>query len=133
MMGKRAKVLRNSLIFLTLAAATASLAVAAEVPLGSASPANTAGPTVNLNIPIGPAATPPTPRLLNLKAPDIHDVMTPAEIEASIPADQDEMLGPETVAVHGAVPAPYVPSGFAALYWAAVHPAEAWRILAPVQ
>jgi hypothetical protein len=131
MMTRGAKVLRNSLIFLALSAATASLGVAAEVPLGSS--ANAPGPAVQLNVPIGSASTPPTPQLLNLKAPDIHDVMTPGEIEAAMPPDEQEMLGPETVDVQGEVPAPYVPMGFAALYWAAYHPMDSWRILAPVQ
>jgi hypothetical protein len=37
------------------------------------------------------------------------------------------------VQVRGAVPAPYVPGGFAALYWAVTHPLQSWRVLTPVQ
>ena len=71
-------------------------------------------------------------RVLDLKAPDIHDVMSADEIAALLPDDSDA-VGAETVQVRGAVPAPYVPGGFAALYWAATHPANSWRILTPVE
>jgi hypothetical protein len=74
------------------------------------------------------------PRVLNLKAPDIHTVMSSEQIAAAIPnTDDSEVIEPETVQVHGGgTPPPYVPSGFAALYWAALHPSEAWRIVTPV-
>ena len=122
-MTKSAKVLRNSLILLTLGTA----ASAAWAGSTSTSP-------IGFNVPVQSAATPPTPRILDLKAPDIHEVMSAEEIAAAIPnPDENELVGPETVQVHGAVPAPYVPGGFAALYWAIVHPVEAWRILTPVQ
>jgi hypothetical protein len=122
MMSMSAKVLRNSLMFLTLAAA---------VPLASAADGATAA--AKFSVPTQSAKQPPTPRLLNLKAPDIHEVMTPGEIAAAIPNLQDVEIEPEIVQVRSEVPAPYVPGGFAALYWAALHPAESWRILAPVQ
>ena len=76
----------------------------------------------------------PSPKVLNLKAPDIHTVMSSQQIAAAIPNqdDTDEVIEPETVQVHGGgTPSPYVPSGFAALYWAALHPSEAWRIVTP--
>ena len=73
-------------------------------------------------------------KVLDLKSPDIHDVMSADEIAAALPnPDETELDGPETVQVHGAVPAPYVPGGFAALYWAVTHPLQSWRVLAPVQ
>jgi hypothetical protein len=91
-------------------------------------------PTPNLNIPIQTPPLPPKPHLLDLKPPDIRDVMSEQQIAALTPNPDDvEVVGPETVQVRGATPAPYVPGGFAALYWAATHPASAWRILAPVQ
>ena len=73
--------------------------------------------------------------VLDLKAPDIRDVMSADELAAAtaMPPDELEIIGPETVAVHGAPQPVYVPSGFAALYWAAIHPLSAWRILTPVQ
>ena len=72
---------------------------------------------------------------MDLKAPDIRDVMTPEDLAAAtaLPPDEFEIIGPDTVAVHGAQQPVYVPGGFAALYWAAIHPLSAWRILAPVQ
>ena len=122
MMSKSARVLRNALMFLTLASA-ASFAGAADAPSAA----------TKLNVPIQSATTPPPPRLLDLKAPDIHDVMTSGEIAAAIPNEEMDILEPETVQVHGAIPAPYVPSGFGALYWAFLHPVQSWRILAPAQ
>ncbi len=81
-----------------------------------------------------PQTAPPRPRVLDLKIPEIHQVMSAEQIAAAIPNPDDvEVIGPETVQVRGATPPPYVPSGFAALYWAAVHPFSAWRIFTPVQ
>lgn len=121
------RLLRNSLMFLTLATAV-PLAWAADAPAPAAATA------VKLNVPMQSSTTPPTPRVLDLKAPDIHDVMTPGEITAAIPNPEEmEVVEPDTVQVHGAVPAPYVPMGIGALYWAFLHPMDSWRILAPVQ
>jgi hypothetical protein len=124
MSSKTAIVLRNSLITLGLGA-LASAAWAADPP---------AAPTAKFTVAVKPADQPPTPRVLDLKAPDIRTVMSADELNAALAVpDETEALEPETVAVHGAVPAPYVPGGFAALYWAANHPADSWRILTPVQ
>ena len=126
-MSKTAKIVRNSLIFLAFGAALPA-AWAAQAP-----PAQTQAQT-HLNIPIQAADSPPRPRVLDLKAPDVTEVMTPDEMASVIaPPDEFEVVAPETVAVHSATYAPYVPSGFGALYWAALHPFSAWRILAPVQ
>ncbi len=73
-------------------------------------------------------------RVLDLKAPDIHDVMSADEIAALLPdPEESDVVGAETVQVRGAVPAPYVPGGFAAIYWAVTHPVQSWRIFAPAQ
>jgi hypothetical protein len=105
-MTKQVTILRSSLWALTLAAAA---------------------------IPAAWAADPATTKAPDLKAPDIHAVMTSDQIAAAIPAtDENEVIEPETVQVHSEAPPPYVPGGFAALYWAALHPAEAWRIITPV-
>ena len=123
MMGKAAKILRSSLILLALGAAVPAVWAV------EASPAKS-----QFSVPVQPADAPPTPHLLDLKAPDVKDVMTPDEMASILtPPDEFEVLAPETVAVHGATYVPYVPSGFGALYWAALHPFSAWRILAPVQ
>jgi hypothetical protein len=118
-MAKKVTILRSSLLSLALAAAI---------------PAAFAAGTPNFSVPVQNSSQPPTPKVLDLKAPDIHAVMTSDQIAAAIPnPDEMEVLEPETVAVHGDTPAPYVPGGFAALYWAAVHPLDSWRILTPVQ
>lgn len=104
-MAKKVTILRSSLLSLALAAA----------------------------IPAAWAADPAPAKAPDLKAPDIHAVMTSDQIAAAVPvADETDVIEPETVQVHSDPPPPYVPSGFGALYWAALHPAEAWRIVAPV-
>jgi hypothetical protein len=126
-MSKTATVLRNSLIILALGAASA--AFAADPPPATTSPPG----TQKISVPYHSADKPPTPRILDLKAPDIHSVMSADEMNAALNVtDDNEVIEPETVQVHGDVPAPYVPGGFAALYWGATHPTEAWRIVAPV-
>jgi hypothetical protein len=123
MMSRTAKILRNSLILLAFGA-TVPAAWAMDAP-----PAST-----QFNVPVHPADSPPTPRILDLKAPDVRDVMTPDEMASALAVpDEFDVLAPETVAVQGDTYSPYVPSGFGALYWAALHPFSAWRILAPAQ
>jgi hypothetical protein len=124
-MSKTVRILRNSLITLALGAA-ASAVWAADPP---------APPAPKFSVPVKSADQPPVPRVMDLKAPGIRDVMSTDEMEAAIRvADENEAVGePEVVAVQGAIPAPYVPNGFAALYWAATNPLDSWRILAPVQ
>ncbi len=118
-MSKKTKVLHSALI---------SLAFAATIPAAWAD-------GQRLNAPVGNSTQPPRlVHVLDLKAPDIHDVMSADEIAAALPnPDETELNGPETVQVRGAVPAPYVPSGFAALYWAVTHPLDSWRIVTPAQ
>ena len=114
---KNSKVLRSALI---------SLAFAATIPAAWAN-------GQKFNVAMQDDNHPPRLiRVLDLKAPDIHDVMSADEIAALLPDDSD-VIGAETVQVRGAVPGPYVPGGFAALYWAVTHPIQSWRILAPVQ
>jgi hypothetical protein len=71
---------------------------------------------------------------LDLTVPDIRTVMSAEELNAPLQDPNDvELMSPETVQVHGAHPSPFVPGGFEALWWGAMHPAQAWRILTPVQ
>ena len=128
-MSKATKVLRNCLIWLAWGAALPAAAAAAE----TLAPGTSAPPEPK--VPFSVAFRASDGHVLDLKAPDIRDVMTPDELAAAtaVPPDEFEIIGPETVAVHGAPQPVYVPSGFAALYWAAIHPLSAWRILAPVQ
>jgi hypothetical protein len=121
MMSKNATILRNSLIVLAL---------------GAAVPATWADSSPPFSVAVHSAASPPVNhRTLDLTPPDIRDVMPADELNAALPnPDETEFVGePETVQVQGAPPAPYIPGGFAALYWAATHPVSAWRILVPVQ
>ena len=129
-MRKGVTVLRNSLISLALAAALP--AAWATDPPQAAAPQATAAPP-KISVPVQNSSAPPASRVLDVKAPDIHQVMSAEQIAAAIPNPDESTIEPETVAVRGEVPAPYVPGGFAALYWAANHPIESWRILAPVQ
>jgi hypothetical protein len=127
-MSRAARVLRKSLIWLAWGAAIPGAWAAETLAPGTSAPPE---PKAHFSVPFQPADG----HVLDLKAPDIRDVMTSDELAAatSIPPDELEIIGPETVAVHG-VPQPiYVPSGFASLYWAAIHPLSAWRIFAPVQ
>jgi hypothetical protein len=117
-MTKKVTILRGSLI---------SLALAAAIPAAWAADGAT-----TLKAPVHNSS--PAPKALDLKVPDIHAVMTSDQIAAATPiADETEVIEPETVQVHGGPPPPYVPGGFAALYWGAMHPADAWRIVTPVQ
>ena len=73
-------------------------------------------------------------RVLDLKAPDIHDVMSADEIAAALPEpDETEFDRPRNSASPRCGAAPYVPGGFAAIYWGLTHPMQSWRVLAPVQ
>jgi hypothetical protein len=119
-MSKNSKVLRNALILLAFTAAIPAAWADDPPPRFSATAQESAPPRLL--------------RVLDLKAPDIKDVMSADEIAAALPnPDETELDGPETVQVRGAVPAPYVPGGFAALYWAVTHPIQSWRVIAPVQ
>jgi len=124
MMSRRATVLRNSLI---------ALALSASLP---AAWADGAAYNHGFKVPIQSASTPPAPpaRKLDLRAPDIRDVMSADQLNAALPNPEEvEVGGADTVQVQGEPPPPYVPGGFAALYWAATHLASSWRILAPIQ
>ena len=118
-MTKKSKVLPSALISLVFATAAASAWAGGQA----------------LKVPKQDDNHPPRlMRLLDLKAPDIHEVMSADQIAALIPDEEEaDLAGAETVQVRGAAPAPYVPGGFAALYWAVTHPVQSWRIFAPAQ
>ena len=82
------------------------------------------------------AAEPATQQRLDLKAPNIHDVWTPQQIATVLAHSQDPELT-ETIEVQGyrGFSGPRTPvawSGIAAPFWAVLHPADAWRIFAPL-
>lgn len=118
-MSEKTPIVRNSLI---------SLALLACMPAARADHAPTA------TVPVHRVVAAPVPHRLDLTMPDIRTVMSAEELSAPLQNSDDvELMSPETVQVHGAPPAPYVPGGFEALWWGALHPAQAWRILTPVQ
>jgi hypothetical protein len=79
------------------------------------------------------SATPQRP--LNLNAPDVRTVVPAEELREPLQTQEEQSAAQEadTVQVKGESDAPDVPGGFGALWWAMRHPAEAWRIVAPVE
>lgn len=78
-------------------------------------------------------ASPPKP--LDLRAPDINKLFTPAQIERALAGTRS--LNIEEVEVEGPrVPPPtFTPRvwpGIAAPVWALLNPTQAWRIFAPL-
>jgi len=71
---------------------------------------------------------------LNLTAPDVRTVVPEQELKEPLPADNQitEVQEAQTVSVKTdeGVP-PEVPMGLGAVWWAVVHPSQAWRILTP--
>jgi hypothetical protein len=72
---------------------------------------------------------------LDLRPPDMRSMSVQLPPEATFDADADEMLD---VAIVSAPPTPEESSnthlsrsGIGSLYWAARHPAQAWRVLLP--
>jgi hypothetical protein len=73
---------------------------------------------------------------LDLRPPDLRRMSVQLPPEASLPADADQMVD---VAIVSAPPRPEESSnthlsrsGIGSIYWAARHPAQAWRVLLPV-
>jgi hypothetical protein len=134
-MSNNSKVLHNTLI--SLAFAVAIPAAWADDPVATPPATQTATPAATSTkftvTATDSTQVPHLMKVLDLKSPDIHDVMSADEIAAVLPDPEENELDPETVAVHGAVPTPYVPGGFAAIYWGLTHPLQSWRVLAPVQ
>lgn len=77
----------------------------------------------------------PVPPALDLRAPDITRLYTPQQIQAALATTSERNI--EEVEVYGPherpVPvSPQVWSGIAAPFWALLHPAQSWRIFAPI-
>jgi hypothetical protein len=78
----------------------------------------------------------PATGTLDLRPPDLRSLSVQLPPEATFPADADEMLD---VAIVSAPPTPEESSnthlsrsGIGSIYWAARHPAQAWRVLLPI-
>jgi hypothetical protein len=71
---------------------------------------------------------------LNLTAPDVSTVVPEQELKEPLPNETQvtEVQESQTVSVKTdeGVP-PDVPQGLGAIWWAVVHPSQAWRILTP--
>ncbi|MBS0420773.1 MAG: hypothetical protein JSR66_23890 [Proteobacteria bacterium] len=71
---------------------------------------------------------------LNLTAPDVRSVVPEQELKEPLPSEKQitEVQESQTVSVKTdeGVP-PDVPMGLGAIWWAVVHPSQAWRILTP--
>jgi hypothetical protein len=73
---------------------------------------------------------------LDLRPPEVRSMSVQLPPEATFPAEADEMLD---VAIVSALPTPQESSnthlsrsGIGSIYWAARHPAQAWRVLLPI-
>lgn len=78
---------------------------------------------------------PAVQRSLDLSAPAVTRVIPQTEIESmfadSFAAEEAALEPPPTVEVESTRPAPDVPSGLGALFWAIRHPTQAWRVIFP--
>jgi hypothetical protein len=82
------------------------------------------------------AAGPTAQQRLDLKAPNIHEVWTSQQIAAVLAHTQDpeqsESIEVQGYRGHSAPRTPVAWRGIAAPFWAVLHPADAWRIFAPL-
>ena len=73
---------------------------------------------------------------LNLTAPDVRTVVPEQELKEPLPTENQitEVQESQTVQVKTdeGVP-PDVPGGLGSIWWAVVHPSQAWRILTPYE
>jgi len=72
---------------------------------------------------------------LNLTAPDVSTVVPEQELKEPLPnAEQvTEVQEAQTVAVKAEGVPTDVPQGLGAIWWAVVHPSQAWRIVTPYE
>ena len=79
----------------------------------------------------GEASRPP----LDLRAPDIEDVLTPQQIADALASTREgniEEIEVEGVRTQAPPSSPDVWMAIAAPFWALLHPTQAWRIFAPI-
>jgi hypothetical protein len=69
---------------------------------------------------------------LDLRAPDIRRIFTPAELQQTLQEPDEELAAQETVQVQGQRQLAPVSVGIMAIPWAIIHPTQAWRILMPL-
>jgi hypothetical protein len=69
---------------------------------------------------------------LDLRAPDIRNIVSEAELRQRLDEPYELQAQQEQVEVEGTRPDIHVAPGIASLPWAVMHPTQAWRILLPV-
>jgi hypothetical protein len=72
---------------------------------------------------------------LDLRAPDIEDILTPQQIADALASTREgniEEIEVEGVRTRLAPSSPDVWLAIAAPFWALLHPTQAWRIFAPI-
>jgi hypothetical protein len=80
--------------------------------------------------PATPASSRSAP--LDLRAPPITHVLTPAELE-NLTIDREEEPAPDVAVETNRYHVPVPVGFFRALPWAVMHPTQAWRVLTPVE
>jgi hypothetical protein len=79
-----------------------------------------------------PATAAASAATLDLRAPALTRVFTPAELAEKLQEPEDPYEYTETVQVEGERQLAPVSVGLMAIPWAILHPTQAWRILMPV-
>jgi hypothetical protein len=84
---------------------------------------------------VAAAAEKPATQRLDLQAPPIAEVMTPAQIDAVLRRSFEPRSIEEVEVGSSRINDPYsqtyIPPGFAALFWAAGKPSGLWRLFTP--
>jgi hypothetical protein len=81
------------------------------------------------------AATPPAPKALDLRPPNITELYTRQQLArmiAKMEADNIEEIEVEGARIPPPTFTPRVWPAIAAPFWALLHPTQAWRIFAPI-
>jgi hypothetical protein len=117
--------------------AAAAVATSATPGPAASSPAATSAPlkvicvnTVQCFSVKAPAASPNAP--LDLRAPDIHQVFSAADLQRPLDDPEEQLYVQETVQVEGQRQLAPVSIGIMAVPWAILHPTQAWRIFMPM-
>ena len=79
-----------------------------------------------------PSDSPAKAAPLDLKAPEIHRVISEVQLREPLDEPQEVVEEQEQVQVQGSRPEIDLPIGIASLPWAVMHPTQAWRIFLPV-
>jgi hypothetical protein len=91
-------------------------------------------PVIAADVSSGPPSTPEKKtKRLDLRVPDITELYTPEQIRAMLLSTRSDDDLEEVEVKDARLPdTPVVWGGLAAPFWALLHPAQAWRIVAPL-